>query len=151
MSRIAFRAATPADVAYVGANLRKADMMEYVMATGRSPKGTFGDAFATCIDLHVATIDGRPVCVYGIEDCGDWLAPFLMGTDELKGLMVARAMIEEGRMYLRMWGAAAPLRNWVWAGNHIHVRYIKALGCDVGPPEPYGALGAPFREFRFYG
>lgn len=149
MSKITFGPATLEALKYIEANLRKADCDEFVYSTGRDPKGLF----ARCTPLEgsiIGYVDGRPACVFGCEDMESHGAPWLMGTADLQGRAVARALVKYGRRQFREWARKfGTLRNYAFAFNDLHIRYIKALGCEVSAPQPYGPLSGPFREFTY--
>lgn len=131
-------------------NLRPADFEEFVMSTGRHPRGVFRQGVADAYEAHCGLVDGRPACVFGLSFDGDTPAPWFMGTPAIEGRDVTRVMLREGRRLFRSWAKKfGPLRHWAYAKNDLHIRYIEALGCEVKPPAPRGPLLAPFREFTY--
>jgi hypothetical protein len=147
VSKITIRKASEADVAFVEENLRPADFEEYVMGNGVHPRMRFRQSAMMSEELYVGLVDGLPACVYGVTSGGN---PWMMGTAAIEGRTAARLLVKHGRKEFSRWASKyGQLRNHVYAKNALHIRYIKALGCEVHPPQPHGALGAPFREFTF--
>jgi hypothetical protein len=147
--RITVRRATLADAIYIEENLRPADFEEFVMARGRSPRQLFRIS-ATKPGTMVGLLDDVPACVYGVFPFEDFAVPWMMGTSAIEGRAIGRILIRHGRKLFAEWAARyGTLRNYVYARNALHIRYIKALGCKLMPPEPAGAIGAPFREFTY--
>ncbi len=136
---------------YVEEHLRPADVEEFVMSTGRSPKGLFRTGIDNAEHAYCGLVDGIPACVYGLTiDTEGVAAPWFMGTPAIGGVAVSKAMLTIGRFLFLDWADQyGPLRNWAYAKNDLHIRYIEALGCEVEPPAPRGPLLAPFREFTF--
>lgn len=95
------------------------------------------------------TNENRLVGIYGFSPhtpVSGTAAPWLLGTPELfehRRVLVrrSRAVIEcvlRQRYHM--------LSNVVWAGNDKSIRYIRALGFDMGPVE-HTLFGTPFRRF----
>lgn len=140
------------NAAVVESNLRPADFEEFVMSTGRNPKGLFRLGVTTAQQSYCGTVDGVPACIYGVTLDHDGVAsPWFMGTPLIEGMAVAKAMLVYGRMLFRDWyDEFGPLRHYAYAKNELHIRYIEALGCEIKPSAPRGPFNAPFREFTYY-
>lgn len=121
------------------------------MANGRSPAGLFRTGIDNAHRAYCGFVGGVPSCVYGLTiDTEGVAAPWFMGTPAIEGRDVARVMLRFGRRLFRDWSLQfGTLRNWAYAKNDLHIRYIEALGCEVKPPAPRGPLLAPFREFTY--
>lgn len=120
------------------------------MATGRHPRGVFRSSISQSYQSYCGLVDERPACIYGLAFDGDTPAPWFMGTSAIEGLAVGRTMVRSGRLLFRDWSLRfGTLRNWAYAKNDLHIRYLEALGCAIKPPAPHGPVGALFREFTF--
>ena len=41
------------------------------------------------------------------------------------------------------------LKNYVWLGNDLHIKWLKWMGAEFEEPIYYGYDGQPFKEFYF--
>lgn len=98
---------------------------------------------------RAALIDGEVGAMWGLGGAplGRVGQPWL-----LTGTAVERARIaflREGRREVaRMLVFFPELRGMVDARYARAIRFLGALGFDVGPEQPWGARGAAFREYR---
>lgn len=152
-----FKEATEEDIAFIAANLRRADFEEYVMATGRSPVQTIHETIVATDGARLGILDGEPVCLFGVTPLNPtWgpndggAAPWMLGTDGLTKPGAKRHIVRYGRQFVRgcaaMWGW---VYHRVYAKNEAHVRFLEGIGCRIGPAKPFGPFGAPFREFTY--
>jgi hypothetical protein len=141
---------TREEIGYISDNLRLADFEEFVMATGRHPRGLLVSRAMASKGTMIAKRDGRPAAVFGCVPQGRTGAPWLLGTDDIVGFDAARALVTTGSLLFEQWSQDYPdgLRHRAYATNKVHLRYLKALGCRIDEPKPYGPLGAMFREFH---
>lgn len=150
MANITFGAPSREALEYISDNLRLKDFEEYVMATGRHPFGLFAKRALAADICMVAYRDDVPAAALGYTNMGDHCAPWLMGTDAIEGLAVARFMVSFGRPLVKSWAADKPLKHRVYADNSVHIKFLEILGFDVDETtHSYGPLGAQFREFRY--
>lgn len=150
MSNITVTAATRRDLEFISDNLRPADFEEFLSASGRHPFKVFARRVLALPGSLVALMDGEPIAAFGIFEDGDHWSPWLMGTDKLATFSAAKAMLLLGRTYLAHWyDQYGELKHHVYAKNTLHIRYLEALGCKIGDPQPFGPFGAQFKEFRY--
>lgn len=151
VSNIEIRPATDSDLAYVGSNLRAADFGEFVMSSGRDPRLAFARRAKGSADLSCGVVDGTPACIFGVMPQDGWASPWFMGTDQIEGPAVARAMLTVGRKLFSKWVAEyGHLENSVYDHNELHKKYIRALGCELAPePIIWGLQQAPMRTFTY--
>lgn len=151
MYNIEIKPPTDADIQYVAENLRGPDKVEFTASTGRSPEKAFKRSARLSDELHCAYIDGVPVAVFGLTHLTGRSAPWFMGTDALEGAQVAKAMLVEGRKFFKQWASQyGVLSNHAHSDNELHLKYIRALGCDLLDPKPYGALRFLFTQFIYH-
>lgn len=136
------------DVAAVARNLRVEDRMEFYALTGERPEDTF---ISTALKANPMVVywKGEPTAVLGVTEVS-WgiAAPWMMGTPVLQGFGPSRALLKTARRLFSAWHQNWPvLTNRAYADNHLHIRFLEALGCDIAPPRPFGPFHAPFREF----
>jgi len=139
------------DVKKVGRNLRPADALEFLLATGRSAQRSFARSTLGAHDRHIAYLGDEPVAVFGLT-LGPYTAhPWFMGTSAIEGRAAAKSMLTVGREVFRKWADEfGPLTNHAYAGNSVHLKYIKLLGAYIGPEVSHGALNGTFRQFTYF-
>lgn len=149
MSKITFGPARREDIWTIEENLRPADIEEFIYSTGRSHRKHFSAA-TPLQGTIIGYVDEEPAAVFGCVQMEGYGAPWLMGTNALAGPAVARALLKYGRRQFREWaGQYGLLKNHAYAHNKLHLKYIKALGCEVSAPQPYGPLNGAFVEFTY--
>jgi len=139
-----------ADLVEISVRLRPADRAEFIASTGRDPEEYFVPHLAKSAQ-YTAFIGDKPVAVFGCTDAGPYGAPWLMGTKELEGFEVARAMVRFGRTFFDAWAERYMcLRNLTYAHNHLHHKFIRALGADLKDEIIHvGPRRSPFKEFTY--
>lgn len=151
MSNIEIKHPTDEDIQFVAENLRVPDKIEFAASTGRSPERVFKRSCKASDILYCAYVDGTPVAVFGLTHLTGRSAPWFMGTDALEGTKVAKAMLVEGRKFFKQWASRyGVLSNHAHSENELHLKYIRALGCELLDPKPHGALRFPFTQFIYY-
>ena len=120
------------------------------MATGRHPFGLLVKR-ALASNAMVARLDGEPVVVFGCVPQGSSGAPWLLATDRLEGLSSLKSLLRNAPFYMDHWAAFYPdgLSHRVYAKNHLHIAFLRRLGCLLSEPAPYGPLKAQFMEFSY--
>lgn len=149
MANIEIQPTTLADLEYISRNLRSADRAEYLAATGLVPEDTLPDRLGPSAE-YTAIVDGKPAAIFGCADCGDFGAPWLLGTDALSGTQVGLWMVRWGRMFFETWATRWPfLMNYTHADNKLHHRYIRMLGCQLSEEAvPHGC--GLFKGFTYH-
>jgi len=140
------------DVAHVAGNLRAADREEgYAHLGHRRALDALRLSVAASDDVVCAySAWGEPVALVGVATLSALYGigcPWMVATDRVEAYR--RAFIECGRLY-----TAAMLERYESLANHVDARntrsiaWLKRIGFELGPAEPYGALGLPFHPFR---
>lgn len=136
-----------ADASYVANNMRPSDVSEVWQASRATP----AQALYTCIllsqEVNLFRVDGKPAMYYGVYQAepGGTGQPWLLGTPALES--VRKSFMAECRGAVARWRAAMPrLENRVLASNHTSVRFLEALGFQIGEPRTneHGAVIRPF-------
>lgn len=144
MAKIEFRTATAADAEWIGGRLRSADRAE-VEALGQIPERAPADSLRWSDAAWTGLIDGEVAMVFG---CGGSLLAdagvvWALGTDLCT--RHPREMLRFGRFWIRKMLELFPvLENWCDARYEGSLRWLRAIGCEVGEPEPHGPNRALF-------
>lgn len=100
--------------------------------------------------VSVLDREGLAIAVFGVARptmIGGIGVPWMMGTRDLD--RYAREAVEVGREVVgAIRGHFELLRNHVDARNTRAIRWLRAVGFEVLPAEPYGAFGSPFHPFE---
>jgi hypothetical protein len=144
------RPASYEDIVHVANNLRPLDHEEFVAYTGRSPERVMADAVFPSGTARCGCVNGEPAAIYGVDDTPEVTLPWMVGTPALEGLAFGRFLLRTGRELFAGWAEEhGTLTNYAYAKNTLHIKFIRLLGCEVGDPQPYGALRLPFRKFTY--
>jgi hypothetical protein len=143
---------TPRFAVLVALNLRGADKFELQAAEGRHPRIACIDAFdSSDVAIGIEGDDGEPCGLAGVNGHFIWM----LGTDALTATASHRRQLARGaRAWIdslvqeRLQGGGVLLHNWACARNLESVRWLKSLGFEVFPPEPYGPSCQLFHYFR---
>lgn len=150
--RYAFIPPTDEDVAHVVANLREADRMEHHAQFGhhRYADGVRLSMLASDDVVVAVAASGEPVAVLGIVTVSALYAvgcPWMVATD--RAFAYRRAFIEAGRTYTAaMLEEFESLTNYVDVRNARAIAWLRRLGFQFEPAEPYGETGLPFHRFH---
>jgi len=94
--------------------------------------------------------DGVPVCLFGVMPAaclGSVGVPWLLGSDDLP--RHATAFLRGSREYVNAIRSDFDLlTNFVDSRNALSIRWLRWLGFDILPAEPYGAFRLPFHRFE---
>jgi hypothetical protein len=143
---VEFRAPQPGDAAAVAADLRDADLAEIIAAGLDDVEGVIQEGIDHSALCWTATVNGRPVMVFGVREWDGCGAPWLLGTEEL--LRHKGAVIGQAPAYIDLMLQAFPvLINHVHAKNDKAVRWLKRVGFKLAAPEPHPVTGEPFQQF----
>jgi hypothetical protein len=142
--------ATTRHIADLAPRVRASDCAE-VWATGRH---TPAEALQLSVDFSVASIaalaDGVPFCIFGVaprSPLSETGIPWLLGSDDL--VTYRRPFLRQGRMYVGAMLSLFPhLENYVDARNTTSIEWLKWLGFDIMPEEPFGIYRLPFHRFE---
>ena len=131
---VMIRQTTKEDIRLLCADLRPADRAE-LRALGYSE-----DAFASVVEggldgvfcLSAFSPGGRIACIFGLESApkqGGYWPVWLLGTPEIDRYSLLFA--KHSKPYvgmLRKSAGAYPIGNYVYAGNRLHIRWLRWLG-----------------------
>ena len=128
-------------------NLRAGDRAE-IEAAGITPQRALWRSYRTSIIARTGFIDGEVAACWGCggSPLGRAGQPWLLtgpACERAKVTFVRVARFETARM-LRLF---PELRGMVDARYSRAIRLLEALGFTVGPEQPWGPLGAMFREY----
>lgn len=102
--------------------------------------------------LSLYAPNGRLLCILGTAPYGGLLTtsgvPWLLGTNAVRRF--PKALMQVSRAYLAdVRERYSMLFNYVDARNTESLRYLKALGFEFDPAQPYGVNGEPFHRFSW--
>lgn len=141
--------ATPEHARELGQTMRAGDVDE-IWASGHfTPEEGLLASIKGTISPYAALADGRVICMFGtgqVSMLSDEGFPWCLTARELPNhtrafLRVSRRYIAHTRPKYRR------LLNFVDARNTIAVRWLKWLGFEVHPAEPFGIDQIPFHKF----
>ena len=134
---------------YIAAHMRQSDRDEVMAASGFKPFGAVyysylkSESCLTGLDEN-----GIPIGMWGIRrETWKWNNPWLLGTDRIDELW--RPFLRTTKMMFPLICAKYPCqRNHVYLRNKKSIAWLKWLGFEIEPPEPYGVSGALFCKFQ---
>lgn len=142
--------ATQSHVRDLAPRVRASDCAE-VWATGRH---TPAEALRLSVDVSVASVaalaDGVPFAIFGVAArslMSDTGVPWLLGSDDL--VTHRRPFLRHGRVFVSAMLDIFPhLENYVDARNTTSIEWLRWLGFDILPAEPFGVYRLPFHRFE---
>jgi len=151
VDRVRLFAPDAADLRYLAANLREADVQELRAVHGpdldlehclRQSVLASEECFVAC------TAYGEPMAVFGVAPIsllGGEGCPWMLGTESLHHY--GREIVTLSRAKMAEWGRRYGLLfNYVDARNTRALRWLKRSGFGVFAPAPYGVEGRPFHR-----
>ena len=135
------------DVAYyVGENLRNEDCQEVSLSHGIAPTDAVVHSFLDSQRCSAfATELGEPCGMAGVVGNRVWMLATKKAT---VGRHARWQLLTEGRIWVdQCVQEVGPLHNYVYAKNDASIKWLKHLGFEVMPPEPYGPCAALFCHF----
>lgn len=150
-NRLTVEPATQAHAIQLADHLREEDAAEMMASHGLQPLEGLQLALHLSIVSKVILDGKRVVALLGVapvaspEGAG---SIWLLGGKLVKRLPVAftRTCAEVLRQLVESFDV---LLNMVWTQNKQALRWVKALGFEVGEPVPFGVAGLPFHPIRF--
>jgi hypothetical protein len=134
------RKATIEDVEYLSTRLRAMDLREISSVSERSARSALLSGLRTSDFCRVGTVDGYPVCIYGVRAFSSLSREgmiWMLGTDDL-----ASHFMRFGRECMRQVKEMVKnfdyVENWCHADNKLTIRWLKWLGFGFDYAEPYG-------------
>lgn len=150
MSAIDVIPATVEHASALAPSMRAADAAEVWASDLSLPLDALVRSLALSPMAWTGTADGEPFCMFGVASAsllGGHGVPWLLGSDLV--VVHQRTFLRRNRGYIRQMQAAFPLlRNYTDARNTVSHRWLRWLGFDIGPAEPYGPFGLPFHPFE---
>ena len=147
---IEYRPGTLEDARDLAPRLRAADAEEVWAATGLPARVAMEASVRASTACVAAVVDGRCEGLFGVvpvSPLAGEAAVWMLASDVAD--QHARAWLVEAPQWLTLLGDGwAVLRNRVDARNKRSIRWLRRMGFEVGPAEPWGWAGQPFREFR---
>lgn len=132
MSKLTLRPATPEDCAELALTMREADRIELALGGSPSPYDSLMRGIVRS-DNATAVIgpQGDVVAIGGCAVLAPTVGcPWLLASDGL--MAVKRSFLRDCRPQLmRLHGDFPTLYNEVWAGNTVHIRWLRWLGFTV--------------------
>lgn len=146
-AEIVFREPHWTDLVRVAGQVRAADAAECA-AAGLTPLRALQHSLARSPNLRWAiTADCEPIALMGCADLLTHGEPWMLGTDGVR--QHGRRLMRLCRPYIAAMVRVHPvLQNFVHAENAVSIGWLKRVGFEVHPAQPYGAHGAPFHRFE---
>jgi hypothetical protein len=147
---VEFLRPTKEDLCVIADNMREADRNE-IWASHRSlPLAAITRGSKNSELCAVARIEGVPCAIVGMVS-SDILTgagvPWMLGTDHL--MKHQSALLRESPAIINdMLSVCERLYNYVHIGNKASIRWLKWLGFEMQPAEPYGISGDLFYKFE---
>jgi len=142
-------AATLEHVHALRGRLRTSDILEIEASSGRDPDEALELSWRASDQVWAALQNDRVIALFGagrISMLSDIGVPWMLGSEELTG-----AGLEVGkrsRQYvLEMKNRFSLLENYIDARQKTSIRWLKWLGFQVEPAQPWGVLQLPFHRF----
>lgn len=138
------REATLEDAYYLSTRLREIDSLEVSMV-GRSNKGALVSGVKTSDFCRVGTVDGLPVCMYGVRRLSSLSERgiiWMLGTDDLPNHAMKFGR-ECAIQVKEMISSFDHVENWCHVNNRVTKRWLKWLGFKFDPAEK----GTPLQRF----
>ena len=136
-------------VAHIATHLRQQDAAEVFYSDAMQPEEAVYDSWKnSSICRCIEGDDGTPVGICGLASGG---VIWLLGTEQLLATRSHRLQFLRGA---KQWidglleEGLGPLHNRVFAANRDSIRWLKSLGFQFYPAEPYGPCGQLFRYFE---
>lgn len=149
MADLDFHKPTDKDLVFIAANMRDDDKAEVYAASGSTPH----EALVTSVRRSKAAVvvrhEGVPLVAYGLVKPSILSSTgiiWMLGTNQ--SLDYPRAFMVYTRIAIKeMLLECDELMNYVHDENITSIKWLKALGFEMGEPEPYGPFDAKFRKF----
>jgi len=137
---------TEQQIELVGNSLRSVDRLEAVLFTGRLPMEAVRESIAGSTVVRTATVDGEPVCLFGIAPGADCHHPWMVGTDAMDIQPPIRIMVQ-AREFLSSYSTLY-LRNVILSENKKSIRFLSGLGFSFSPEMNFEGFSIRFFERR---
>lgn len=140
---------TTRDVASVALLMREADRDEIAAASGIPPLMAVRGSVAASIEAYAGRLDNRTMFVCGIAPASflaGHVRPWLLATYEAPKYAVL--FMRQQRRIVGDWQKRYRLlENYVDARNAASIKWLKLLGFQFEPAQPFGIEQRPFHRF----
>jgi hypothetical protein len=128
---------------------RTADMVEVQAMSGRSVEDAVREGVQSSELCWVGLVDDTPEIVFGARRVcllSNEGTPWLLGTARIKE--VRKVFIESTAFYVKeMLKVFEYLENFVDVRNTASIKWLRACGFTIEPPEIVGVMKMPFNRF----
>ena len=150
MGKIVIRDACIADMFEIEPLLRKVDVEEARVASGKDLLESLIFGVNTSVKCKFARAeDGRPLCVFGVTRqtvLGSTGVIWMVGTDLMN--QYSRQFLRQCRNDIdKITKGFKIVHNYCDARNSITMRWLLWLGFTIEDAQPYGRYGMPFHHF----
>lgn len=149
MSEYEIVPATLLHAAQMAPNMRQPDVDEVWASSHYSPEDALCSSIGNSVDAWTMLFNGQVLCIGGVGQMSlvsNWGAPWLLGVDDIKNH--TRAFLRESKAYTDKIRQKYPLLlNFADARNTIALRWLKWLGFEIEPAQPFGIENMPFHRF----
>lgn len=137
------------DVRYLQYHLRRSDLLEIWRSHRYSPEQALTEAFEKS-DMCFTVENGRPIMMFGCVPrslLGGGII-WLLSSDDIDAIKLR--FLRNCRKFVDiMVSNHGILTNHVDAENTKAIQWLRFLGADISPAQPYGSSGMPFHRFTF--
>ena len=137
---------TEQQIELIGNSLRTVDRLEAVLFSGMLPLEAVRESVAASSVCRVATVDGEPVCIFGITPGASCHHPWMVGTDAMDVQPPVRIMVQ-AREFLKDYSSLL-LRNVILSENTKSIRFLSGLGFSFSPDLDFEGFKIRFFERR---
>ena len=142
---------TPEHVAELARTMREADVEEVWAAAKLLPLEALQEGVQASDEPFTGLMDGKVVCIFGVAQAtvlSEEGEPWLLASDLIDE--TAHTFLRVNRVYVReIKKRYSKLSNYVDERNTAAKRWLRWLGFELQPAEPYGAFGLPFHKFEY--
>lgn len=141
---------TQEHIEYLAKNMSELDTQEVWAAGHATPLEALKFSVMVSRDTKVWLGDGEVVCICGIGNStliSDVGSPWMLASEDLKRF--SKQFLRESKRFMaKAKKEHRLLLNYVDARNKPSVKWLKWLGFELLPAEPYGVDGLPFHRFE---
>jgi hypothetical protein len=138
--KTSIRPVVPGDAEYVAARLHPSGVEEVKNSIYATAQQALAVALSWSVEARTGTVDGIPFVIYGV--CAQSLlspagVPWMLCTTDIHKCPITFA--RQSRRLFEEWRARFEyLVNYVDASDEIAVKWVRWMGFDLHPAEPYG-------------
>lgn len=151
MAKFVYDKPTAADIAFLAAHMRIEDRRELIGAVGPDVQREVERCVRNSAKCWVCRYDGVVLAAFGVIETNPLQKHGILW-------MLSTRYTVNHKVYAGKWtkkGLAAFLSdfeylyNYIDAGNKATIAWLKWLGAEIHPAEPYGIYGLPYHLFTF--